>query len=122
MICKKYTAEFKKALVKEYLETIKDKKISKAEFASQKGVSDSTFNDWVIKYQRDEQGFCNITNEIAKLDDVEIIDTTIEPPIKPANEEIIMIKEDWVKLTYNGATIEFNQKLLERVLKELKSW
>lgn len=122
MICKKYTAEFKRTLVEEYLKQYEETKISKAEFAAQKGISDSTFNDWVIKYQRQGQGFCNITNEIAKLDDVEVIETSIEPNIKTNNQEILMVKEDWVKLTYNGATIEFNEKLLERVLKVLREW
>lgn len=76
MVCKKYSAEFKRNKVEEYLEETKEKKITKAEFALRNNISDSTFNDWVLKYQRDKQGFCNITNEIVKLNEIETIKAT----------------------------------------------
>lgn len=47
---KNYDIATKASLVEEYLELSKAVKISKADFAYQKGVSDSTFNDSVIKY------------------------------------------------------------------------
>lgn len=47
MLGKKYTAEFKLEKVREYLEKIENgEKISKADFAYQNNLSDSTFNDW----------------------------------------------------------------------------
>lgn len=50
MLGKKYTAQFRIEKVKEYLSRIENgEKISKADFAYQNGLSDSTFNDWVIK-------------------------------------------------------------------------
>lgn len=77
MVCKKYSTQFKINMVEEYLKLKeKDTKISIAKYARDNNISDSTFNDWVIKYKRQGQGFCNITNEIFKLDNIEIIDRT----------------------------------------------
>lgn len=125
MISKKYSAEYKRQKVEEYLEEIKIKKISKAEFAAKNNISDSTFNDWVLKYQRDKQGFCNITNEIAKLNEIETIDTTDyivrNVVVDEANGTYIKDK-DYIRLHYNGAVLEFNEIILERVMKIVKEW
>lgn len=125
MISKKYSAEYKRQKVEEYLEEIKIKKISKAEFAAKNNISDSTFNDWVLKYQRDKQGFCNITTEIAKLNEIETIDTTdyIVRNVVVDEENGTYIKDkDYIRLHYNGAVLEFNEIILERVMKIVKEW
>ena len=44
----KYDIATKVSLVEEYLELSKTSKITKTDFAHEKGISDSTFNDWVI--------------------------------------------------------------------------
>ncbi len=68
MIGKRYTAQYKIETVEEYLkEKEKDSNLKLAIFAAKKGIADSTFNDWVIKYKRQGQGFCNITTEIKKI-------------------------------------------------------
>ena len=123
MVCKKYSAEFKRNKVEEYLEETKEKKITKAEFALRNNISDSTFNDWVLKYQRDKQGFCNITNEIVKLNEMETIETTdyLVRTISDDNETYITDK-DYIRLHYNGAVLEFNELLLDRVMKIVKEW
>ena len=121
MVCKKYSAEFKRNKVEEYLEETKEKKITKAEFALRNNISDSTFNDWVLKYQRDKQGFCNITNEIVKLNEIETIETTdyLVRTISDDKETYITDK-DYIRLHYNGAVLEFNEILLDRVMKIVK--
>ena len=123
MVCKKYSAEFKRNKVEEYLEETKEKKITKAEFALRNNISDSTFNDWVLKYQRDKQGFCNITNEIVKLNEMETIETTdyLVRTISDDKETYITDK-DYIRLHYNGAVLEFNEILLDRVMKIVKEW
>ena len=83
MVCKKYSAEFKRNKVEEYLEETKEKKITKAEFALRNNISDSTFNDWVLKYQRDKQGFCNITNEIETIEATDYLVRTISEDVFP---------------------------------------
>lgn len=123
MVCKKYSAEFKRNKVEEYLEETKEKKITKAEFALRNNISDSTFNDWVLKYQRDKQGFCNITNEIVKLNEIETIEATdyLVRTISDDKETYITDK-DYIRLHYNGAVLEFNEILLDRVMKIIKEW
>lgn len=124
MLCKKYSAQYKVTLVEEYLkEKQENPKLTKAEFASKNFISDSTFNDWVIKYQRQGQGFCNITDEIKKLDLIEVVDREPVPPmvreIKDENEAMSINK---IRMKYNGAIIEFDESLLEKALTILKSW
>ena len=123
MVCKKYSAEFKRNKVEEYLEETKEKKITKTEFALRNNISDSTFNDWVLKYQRDKQGFCNITNEIVKLNEIETIEATdyLVRTISDDKETYITDK-DYIRLHYNGAVLEFNEILIDRVMKIVKEW
>lgn len=126
MICKKYDAQYKISKVKEYLEETQKTNISKAMFAYQNGISDSTFNDWVIKYQRDNIGFCNITNELVKLENTEVVNTEqylikkIDSQANDTNNYII--KEDYLRLYYNGAVIEFNKAILDKVMGIVKEW
>lgn len=124
MVCKKYSAEFKRLKVEEYLEETKDRKISKAEFALRNNISDSTFNDWVLKYERDKQGFCNITNEIVKLNKVETLETTdyIIRTIEKEDAETYITDKEYIRLHYNGAILEFNEIILDKVMKILKEW
>lgn len=125
MISKKYSAEYKRQKVEEYLEEAKTKKISKASFATRNNISDSTFNDWVLKYQRDEQGFCNITTEIAKLNKMETIDAAdyiVRNVIVNEGTGTYIKDKDYIRLHYNGAVLEFNEIILERVMKILKEW
>lgn len=124
MICKKYSAEFKRQKVEEYLEEAKENKISKAEFALRNNISDSTFNDWVLKYKRDKQGFCNITNEIVKLNNVETLEATdyIIRTIDNVDTETYITDKEYIRLHYNGAILEFNEIILDKVMKILKEW
>ena len=123
MVCKKYSAEFKRNKVEEYLEETKEKKITKAQLALRNNISDSTFNDWVLKYQRDKQGFCNITNEIVKLNEMETIETT-DYLVRTISDdkETYITDNDYIRLHYNGAVLEFNEILLDRVMKIVKEW
>lgn len=127
MVCKKYSAEFKRKKVEEYLYETKEKKITKAEFALRNNISDSTFNDWVLKYERDKQGFCNITNEIVKLgnndtniDKIEATDYLIRTMADGV--ETYITDKDYIRLHYNGVVLEFNEILLDRVIKIVKEW
>ena len=44
----------KKEKVEEYLKECETNYVSKAEFAAKNNISDSTFNDRILKYQRDK--------------------------------------------------------------------
>lgn len=124
MISKKYSSQYKIEKVTEYLEENKKNKITKAEFAARNNISDSTFNDWVIKYQRDKQGFCNVTNEVMKLEEIAVVDREEKLIQNYRIEENAnyTLGEDYLRLHYNGAVVEFNKVLLEKVLAIVKRW
>ena len=68
MLEKKYTAEYKIAKVKEYLSKIENgEKISKADFAYQNGLSDSTFNYSVIKFESSGKDLLMLRNKLQFL-------------------------------------------------------
>lgn len=125
MISKKYTAQYNNKLVEEYIKRCgNNPKLSKAEFAYEKNVPDSTFNDWVLKYKRMGNGFCNITSEIKKLDSIEVVDVTpVETyTVTEIQNENAPLSVNKVRMQYNGAIIDFDESLLERVLEVLRTW
>ena len=68
MLGKKYTAEYKIEKGNEYLSKIENgEKISKADFAYQNGLSDSMFNDWVIKFESSGKDLLMLRNKLQFL-------------------------------------------------------
>ena len=123
----KYDIATKVTLVEEYLELSKTSKITKADFAYQKGISDSTFNDWVIKYQKDKDRFIGGSNS---NDDVSIVSYTkpsfIELTKDNVSSQIINVDNNRsansIKLSYKDVTLEFNNDQLEMVLGIIRRW
>ena len=124
---RKYDIATKVTLVEEYLELSKTSKITKANFAYQKGISDSTFNDWVIKYQKDKERFIGGSNS---NDDVSIVSYTkpsfIELTKDNVSSQIINVDNNRstnsIKLSYKDVTLEFNNDQLEMVLGIIRRW
>lgn len=124
---RKYDIATKVSLVEEYLELSKTSKITKADFAYQKGISDSTFNDWVIKYQKDKERFIGGSNS---NDDVFIVSYTkpsfIELTKDNVSSQIINVDNNRstnsIKLSYKDVTLEFNNDQLEMVLGIIRRW
>ena len=52
MYGKKFSAQFKLLTFEEYLKARDETGMSIVQFTSDKGISDSIFNDWVVKYRR----------------------------------------------------------------------
>ena len=123
----KYDTATKVSLVEEYLELSKTSKITKTDFAHEKGISDSTFNDWVIKYQKDKNRFITGSNS---NDDVSIVSYTkpsfIELTKDNVSSQIINIDDNIctssIKLSYKDITLEFNNDQLEMVLGIIRRW
>lgn len=123
----KYDIATKVTLVEEYLELFKTVKIAKTDFAYQKGISDSTFNDWVIKYQKDKNRFITCSNS---NDDISIVSYTkpsfIELTKDNVSSQIINIDDNRgassIKLSYKDVTLEFNNDQLEMVLGIIRRW
>ena len=124
---RKYDIATKVSLVEEYLELSKTSKITKANFAYQKGISDSTFNDWVIKYQKDKERFIGGSNS---NDDVSIVSYTkpsfIELTKDNVSSQNINIDDNRgtnsIKLSYKDVALEFNNNQLEMVLGIIRRW
>ena len=124
----KYDIATKVSLVEEYLELSKTVKITKADFAYQKGISDSTFNDWVIKYQKDKNRFISGSNKYS--DDISIVSYTkpsfIELTKDNVSSQIINVDNNIctnsIKLSYKDVTLEFNNDQLEMVLGIIRRW
>ena len=102
-------------------------KLNKADFAYQKGISDSTFNDWIIKYQKDKDRFIGGSNS---NDDVSIVSYTkpsfIELTKDNVSSQIINVDNNRstnsIKLSYKDVTLEFNNDQLEMVLGIIRRW
>ena len=68
MLRRKYTAEYKIKKVKEYLSKIENgEKISKADFVYLNGLSDSTFIDWMIKFESSGKDLIMLRNKLQFL-------------------------------------------------------
>ncbi len=124
MVTKKYDANFKIQLVKEYLEKKKKKKkanpkLAKADFAFEHKVSDSTFNDWVLKYQKMGDEFANVTNQIELLATNVVEASAI---VKYVGEVHLPIPKDMVRVIYKGITVEFNECLAEKIMGIIRTW
>mgnify|MGYP004456317041 CR=1 FL=1 len=120
----KYDIATKVTLVEEYLELSKTSKITKTNFAYEKGISDSTFNDWVIKYQKDKERFITGSNS---NDDVSIVSYTKPSFIELTKDNVLpkVINDDndkSIKLSYKDVTLEFNNDQLEMVLGIIRRW
>ena len=119
----KYDIATKVSLVEQYLELSKTVKITKTDFAHQKGISDSTFNDWVIKYQKDKDRFVTGSNS---NDDVSIVSYTKPSFIELTKDNVLpkVINDDdkSIKLSYKDVTLEFNEDHLEMVLGIIRRW
>ncbi len=123
----KYDIATKVSLVEEYLELSKTSKITKTNFAYEKGISDSTFDDWVIKYQKDKNRFISGSN---CNDDVSIVSYTkpsfIELTKDNVSYQIVNVDNNIctnsIKLSYKDVTLEFNNDQLEMVLGIIRRW
>ena len=128
---KKYDIAVKVAYVEEYLDRIKTEKCTIADFAFEKEIADSTFNDWVVKYRKDKDRFINSGYD--NDTDDEVIATTAVTSDKcelPAFIELTKHMSDKptepnlssFKLSYKDITIEFNNQDLEKVMEIIRRW
>lgn len=117
----KYDIATKVSLVEEYLELSKTSKVTKTDFAYEKGISNSTFNDLVNKYQNEKDCFIGTSSN---SDDVSIVSYSkpafIELTKDNVSSQIINIDDNRctssIKLSYKDVTLEFNNDQLEMVL------
>lgn len=110
MTTKKYSAQFKIDKVEQYKqEKEKQPEMTMAEFARKNNLAVTTFYGWLLKQQKEEVGFYNITNKLKQLEQSKVTDE-------------VLSSTDKIKMTYNGVIIELDSSHLERTLNILKSW
>ncbi len=107
-------------MVKEFLaRKEQEPKLRKSDFAFENKIIDSTFNDWVLKYQKMGNEFANVTSQIELLSS-----NVTEAPaiIKYEGEVHSSLPKDMVRVIYNGITVEFNECLVEKIMGIIKTW
>ena len=129
---KNYDIAVKVAYVEEYLDRIKTEKCTIADFAFEKEIADSTFNDWIVKYRKDKDRFINsgyddndtnnevVTTAADTSNNCELpafIELTKHIAEKPKEQNL-----SFIKLSYKDITIEFNNQDLERVMEIIRRW
>lgn len=121
---KKFDIATKVQYVEEYLNLSKDNpKLRISEFAYNKGLADSTFNDWVIKYKRNKDRFINGKS----ADDVIDLSPSLAPTFIEISKDNIVDQSDiressTLKLNYKNASLEFNSNELDKVMEILRRW
>ena len=120
MLGKKYTAEFQIRMVKEFLDRKeKEPTLSKSDFAFENKISDSKFNDWVLKYQKTGNEFANVTSQIELLSG----SVTEAPTIVKYDGTVYgELPADMVRVIYNEITVEFNERLVEKIMGIIRTW
>lgn len=124
---KKYDIAVKLSLVEEYLNILKiNPKYKISEYAYQKSIADSTFNDWLIKYKKDKYHFIN---GISKEEAVSSVSNPSSPMfIEISKDKIIdntttvSPSSSIIKLNYKDVSLELSSNQLDKVLEIIKGW
>ena len=120
---KKFDLACKISFVEDYLERIKTNKISMSEYAKNKGIAETTFSDWVLRYKRDRSSFVNGKNTTEVID----MNTGTLPTFIEITEEKIVERKNndcpkTIKLNYKDVSLEFGVDNLEMVLEMIRRW
>lgn len=122
---KRYDILSKVAFVEEYLERVKtNPKLSISDYAFEKDLADSTFNDWLLKYKKDKNRFIyGVSDGSVDLSPPSIAPTFIEiSKDRIAEPTIINNPSSTIKLNYKDVSLEFGINELERVLEIIRRW
>lgn len=122
----KYDISTKVALIEEYFERNRnDSGYSMSQFSLEKGIADSTFNSWVLKYRHDKHQFINGENQDGSV----ILNSSLSPTFIEISKDVM--KEESkvlpsvssiIKLNYKDISLEFGVNELERVMEIIRRW
>lgn len=123
----KYDVSTKVALVEEYIERNKyDPGYSMAQFSLEKGIPDSTFNNWILKYKHDKYAFINgETNDGSIVLNSALSPTFIEISkdlVKEERKTLPPPSSSSIKLNYKDVSLEFSASELEKVMEIIRRW
>jgi len=113
----KYSKEFKINALRAY----KSSKLSPTDFAKKYNIPDSTFFDWVKKYEANEC-WLEVTDKVEKITDTETFHVSGPKPLVVVAD---LLKEQPLKeimtMKYRGITISFHESVLNKVLEAIKN-
>ena len=122
----KYDVSTKVALVEEYIERNKNEPgYSMAQFSLEKGIPDSTFNNWVLKYKHDKYAFINGETNDGSI----VLNSALSPTFIEISRDSIQKEErktllpsSSIKLNYKDISLEFSANELEKVMEIIRRW
>lgn len=122
----KYDVSTKVALVEEYIERNKNEPgYSMAQFSLEKGIPDSTFNNWILKYKHDKYTFINGETNDGSI----VLNSALSPTFIEISRDSIQKEErktllpsSSIKLNYKDVSLEFSASELEKVMEIIRRW
>lgn len=122
----KYDVSTKVALVEEYIERNKNEPgYSMAQFSLEKGIPDSTFNNWILKYKHDKYTFINGETNDGSI----VLNSALSPTFIEISKDSIQKEErktllpsSSIKLNYKDVSLEFSASELEKVMEIIRRW
>ena len=123
----KYDVSTKVALVEEYIERNKNEPgYSMAQFSLEKGIPDSTFNNWILKYKHDKQSFVNGESNDGSI----VLNSSLSPSFIEISKDLVKEERKTlpppssssIKLNYKDVSLEFSTNELEKVMEIIRRW
>ena len=119
-----YDINTKVALIEEYLERNRnDNSYSMAQFSLEKGIPDSTFNNWILKYKHDKYAFINGETNDGSI----VLNSALSPTFIEISRDSIQKEErktllpsSSIKLNYKDVSLEFSTSELEKVMEIIR--
>lgn len=121
----KYDVSTKVVLVEEYIERNKNEPgYSMTQFSLEKGIPDSTFNNWVLKYKHDKYAFINGESNDGSI----VLNSSLSPSFIEISKDLvkderkIQPSSSSIKLNYKDVSLEFSASELEKVMEIIRRW
>ena len=121
----KYDVNTKVALVEEYIERNKNEPgYSMTQFSLEKGIPDSTFNNWVLKYKHDKYAFINGETNDGSI----VLNSSLSPSFIEISKDLVkderktLPSSSSIKLNYKDVSLEFSASELEKVMEIIRRW
>ena len=122
----KYDINTKVTLIEEYLERNRnDNSYSMSQFSLEKGIADSTFNNWVLKYRHDKQSFINGESNDGSI----VLNSSLNPSFIEISKDLVKEERKTlpsssssIKLYYKDKSLGFSTNELEKVMEIIRRW
>lgn len=121
----KYDVSTKAVLVEEYIERNKNEPgYSMTQFSLEKGIPDSTFNNWVLKYKHDKYAFINGESNDGSI----VLNSSLSPSFIEISKDLVKDERKTqpssssIKLNYKDVSLEFSASELEKVMEIIRRW